>query len=163
MDLKPEEVNFEDFMRFLDIEHFLGLRGSDTWSEEGNEGTVVTKTLVGTILADRLAKLKEIPDLYLEFARRLQANDIVITFNYDTLLEQALDAVAKAYRLFPTRFKSVHEYGAIGGDDRDEVIVLKMHGSIDWFDRKGFERIIPEEVANLVVLRIVRQRISFLS
>ena len=56
-----------------------------------------------------------------------------------TLLEQALDAVAKPYRLFPTRFESVHEYGAIGGDDRDEVIVLKMHGSIDWFDRKGFE------------------------
>jgi len=42
-----EKVNFEEFMRFLDIEHFLGMRGSDTWSAEGNEGTVVTKTLIG--------------------------------------------------------------------------------------------------------------------
>jgi len=114
--------------------------GGPTWSDEGNEGTVVTKTLIGSILAERLNELTEIPDLYLEFARRLQANDFVITFNYDTLLEQALEAVEKPYRLFPTRFKSVDEYGAIAGDDKDEVIVLKMHGSIDWFDRKGFER-----------------------
>jgi hypothetical protein len=31
--LTPETVNFEDFMRFLDVEHYLGLRGGDTWNE----------------------------------------------------------------------------------------------------------------------------------
>ncbi len=30
--LTPTGVDFEDFMAFLDIEHHLGLRGSDTWS-----------------------------------------------------------------------------------------------------------------------------------
>ena len=35
----PNEVDFEDFMRYLDIEHFLGMRGSDTWSRAGNEAT----------------------------------------------------------------------------------------------------------------------------
>lgn len=139
LDLTWEEVDFEDFMRFLDVEHFLGLRGSDTWSDEGNEGTIVAKTLIGAILADRLDRLNEIPKLYLEFAHRLQANDIVITFNYDTLLERALDTVAKPYRLFPMRYTSVNRFSAAVGDDRDEVIVLKMHGSIDWFDRKGFK------------------------
>jgi len=33
--LDPDSVDFEDFMRFPDIEHYLGLRGGDTWSEDG--------------------------------------------------------------------------------------------------------------------------------
>ncbi|BCH35782.1 hypothetical protein MesoLjLc_77120 [Mesorhizobium sp. L-8-10] len=64
----------------------------------------------------------------------------MITFNYDTLLERALDTVGKPNRLFPTRLKDVSEFGGIVDDSRDEVVVLKVHGSIDWFDRTDFER-----------------------
>ena len=73
---------------------------------------------------------------------RLEPRDIVISFNYDTLLEQALEAVGKPYRLFPFRLKSVDEAGGVIDSERDddEVIVLKVHGSIDWFDRSHFER-----------------------
>lgn len=138
--LTPETVDFEDFMRFLDVQHYLGLRGSDTWSEEGNEGTIVTKFLIGSILARHVNALDTVPDLYLEFAKRLDLGDIVITFNYDTLLERALDAVGKPYRLFSTRLKDVGEFGGTVDDSRDEVVVLKVHGSIDWFDRADFER-----------------------
>src|SRR5215469_5316018 len=38
--LRPEEVMFEEFLGYLDVEHFLGLRGSETWSKEGNETQV---------------------------------------------------------------------------------------------------------------------------
>jgi hypothetical protein len=78
-----------------------------------------------------------VPKLYLEFAQRLDLRDTVITFNYDTLLEQALDAVGKPYRLFSTRFKSGGTEVDTSRDD--EVVVLKVHGSIDWFDRTQFE------------------------
>ena len=136
----PETVDFEDFMRFLDIEHYLGLRGSDTWSsQDGNEGTVVAKHLIASILASCVNALDAIPELYIEFAKRLEPNDCVITFNYDTILEQALDAVGKPYRLFPTRFKEVSQFHNIVDNDQNEVIILKMHGSIDWFDRTNFE------------------------
>ena len=138
-ELTPDTVDFEDFMRFLDVEHYLGLRGGDTWSADGNEGTVVTKHLIGSTLARRINALVGIPDLYVEFAKRLQPHDTVITFNYDTLLEQALDAVGKPYRLFATRFKEVDELRGIVDGDREEVVLLKMHGSIDWFDRTIFE------------------------
>jgi hypothetical protein len=140
MALTSETVDFEDFMRFLDVEHHLGLRGSDTWSEDGNEGTVVTKFLIGCILARHVNAVKVVPELYLEFARRLKPHDTVITFNYDTLLERALDAVGKPYRLFSTRFQSVSEFSSTVDLRRDEVVVLKVHGSIDWFDRSHFER-----------------------
>lgn len=138
--LVPETVDFEDFMRFLDIEHYLGLRGSDTWSNDGNEGTVVTKYLIGQILARHVNALTEIPDLYIQFAKRLEAKDIVITFNYDTLLERSLDAIGKCYRLFTVRYKNVGEFSGTLDTNDDEVVILKVHGSIDWFDRTNFER-----------------------
>lgn len=137
-ELAPEKINFEDFIRYLDIEHYLGLRGGDTWSKEGNEGTIVTKYLIGKILARHLTNMQAIPDLYLDFARRLDLHDTVITFNYDTLLEQALEEVGKPYRLFPCRYETVGEFGSTVDNSRDEVVVLKMHGSIDWFDRTQF-------------------------
>ena len=139
-EIPVEMVDFEDFMKFLDIEHFLGVRGSDTWSEDGNEGTIVTKTLIGQILAQKINQLSKMPEPYLEFAKRLEPNDIVITFNYDTILENALDEVGKPYRLFPYRYNRVYDHGGEIATDRDEIIVLKVHGSMDWFDRSPFER-----------------------
>jgi len=135
-DLSPETVDFEDFMRFLDIQHFLELRGSDTWSVDGNEGTIVVKTLIGQILAERMPVT--VPELYVEFARKLRPNDYVLTFNYDVLLENALDAAGIPFRLFPDRYSEVSEYGATSDDSNPEVVVLKLHGLIDWFDRTSY-------------------------
>ena len=52
-DSTEDQLDFEDFLKFLDIQHFLALRGSDTWSDDGNEGTMVVKWLLGQILAER--------------------------------------------------------------------------------------------------------------
>lgn len=139
-ELTPDTVDFEDFMRFLDVEHYLGLRGSETWSPDGNEGTVVTKFLIGSILARHVNALEKVPELYLEFAKRLDPHDTIFTFNYDTLLEKALDEIGKPYRLFSTRFTNVTEFSGQVDNTRDEVVIFKVHGSIDWFDRSGFER-----------------------
>jgi len=137
----PENVQFEDFLAYLDVEHYLGLRGSDTWSSDGNETQVLVKTLIGEILLERTPRKKNIPDLYLEFARLLKPPDMVLTFNYDVLLERALDAAGVAYRLFPSRYKDIDTYGATVDDSREEIIVLKMHGSVDWFDRTFYDKL----------------------
>jgi hypothetical protein len=139
--MSPDDVNFEDFMRFLDIEHFLGVRGSDTWSGDGNEGTIVVKTLIGQILAEKTPTREEIPEVYLKFASALRPSDYVLTFNYDVLLERALDAVGTPYRLFPNRYSSVHRGGAVIDNSKAEVSVLKLHGSIDWFDRTEYGKL----------------------
>lgn len=138
VELTHDTMNFEEFLGFLDIEHFLGLRGSDTWSRDGNEGQVVIKTLIGEILANHLPPNDNIPELYLEFAHRLQPNDYILTFNYDVLLERAIDAVGKPYRLFPDRYKSVSRFSGIVDTSKDEIIILKLHGSIDWFDKSQY-------------------------
>lgn len=136
--LTPEEVDFEDFLGFLDIEHHLGLRGSDTWSRDGNEAQVVVKTLIGQVLAEATPAPDRIPDLYIRFAEGLQPNDYVLTFNYDVLLERALEAIQKPFRLFPQRLQNVRPTGAEVDTSREEVILLKLHGSMDWFDRAQY-------------------------
>jgi len=138
VELTQDTMDFEEFLGFLDIEHFLGLRGSNTWSRDGNEGQVAVKTLIGEILAKHLPPKDKIPELYLEFARRLQPNDYILTFNYDVLLERALDAAGKSYRLFPTRYESISRFGGSVDTSKDEIIILKLHGSIDWFDKSQY-------------------------
>ncbi len=142
VDVPGAEIDFEEFLGFLDVEFFLGLRGGDTWSDDGNETQVLIKTLIGEILTERTPKPDDIPELYLEFARRLQPNDFILTFNYDLLLERALERVGKSYRLFPFRYTKISQHYGEVDSSKEEVILLKLHGSIDWFDRRRYlERI----------------------
>lgn len=147
--LKREDVNFEEFLGFLDIEHYLGLRGSETWSEDGNETQVIVKTLIGQILTERTPAVSDIPELYLRFAAKLQPGDRVLTFNYDVLLERALEKFGKPYRLGLSRYKSVHGSSATLDDaSYKEIVILKMHGSLDWFDRRSHHQAIEEAERN---------------
>ena len=70
--------------------------------------------------------------------KRLTLQDVIITFNYDILLERALDYMGKPYRLFPYRFKKIgHQINEVDSDI-EELTVLKLHGSLDWFDDRGY-------------------------
>jgi hypothetical protein len=137
--LRLEQVDLEEFMAFLDVEFHLGLRGKETWSSDGNESQVVVKTLIGEILAERMPN--DIPEHYLAFARLLKPDDYVLTFNYDVLLERALECAGVPYRLYPDRLRANPSGKLMLVDDsRKEIIVLKLHGSIDWFDRADYAR-----------------------
>jgi hypothetical protein len=130
-------IDYEQFLGFSDVEHYLGLKGKDTWSDEGNESQLMVRRAIAKVLQEQLPK--EPPPLYRQFARRLNTSDMVLTFNYDTLLESALEAEGVPYRLFPERWSDVGwSYNTVD-NSRDEVVVLKMHGSIDWFDRAVYE------------------------
>ena len=134
-DITADAVDYEKFLGFLDTEHFLGLKGSDTWSAEGNESQLMVRRAIAQILHQRTPSSP--PDLYRAFARKLNTSDCVYTFNYDTLLESALEAEGIPYRLFPDRYSEVGLNNTV--DSRDEVVVLKLHGSIDWCDRSSYE------------------------
>jgi len=140
--LRFSEINLEKFMSFLDVEHTLRLSGKNTWTDQGNKTQLVVRNLIAELLLRRQRLITpEARQLYDDFARRLTSMDYVITFNYDTLLEESLDRVGVKYRLFPSRYREIDEWG--GGtlpDQDDEVVILKMHGSIDWFDRSSFEQ-----------------------
>jgi len=94
----PEEypVDYEKFMSYLDLEHYLGLRGSDTWSEEGNESQLIIRNGIREVI---YSKMPESPTAEcIKFCQRLLPKDKILTFNYDTLIEDTLDYLGKPYR-----------------------------------------------------------------
>ncbi len=137
-DIDINSLNYESFLGFLDTEHFLGLRGSDTWSDEGNESQLMVRCAIAEVLHKRTPTNP--PCLYRKFARYLNSSDCILTFNYDTLLESALEAEGIPYRLFPHRFSKIGAEGNVVDLSVREVVVLKLHGSIDWCDRSGYDK-----------------------
>lgn len=49
------QIDFEEFISFLDIEHFLRLRGSDHWSDIGNRSQILIRNIIAEILNDMLS------------------------------------------------------------------------------------------------------------
>lgn len=138
MALSEESIDLEEFMTFLDFEHYLQLRGSDTWSPEGNESQLMIRRAIGEVIHSKTPLAHALPDVYYQFARRLEPSDTVITLNYDIVLERALDHVGKPYRLFPHRYKSIDRHGGEIDQDIKDITVLKLHGSVDWFDNRHY-------------------------
>ena len=136
--LEVEDVNYEEFLSFLDVEHVLRLKGKDTWNSEGNRSQLMVKHTIANVLYERMPT--HVPPLYRKFARQLNPFDYVYTFNYDTMLERALDAERIPYRLFPERYSAIGPLSGTVDNSRDEVVVIKLHGSIDWCDRSIYEK-----------------------
>lgn len=138
--LSRKDINFEDLISYFDIEHFLKLKGSDHWSDEGNVSQIIVKNLIAYVLYEKESLMKDEDFiLYEKFAENLKSGDVIITFNYDTILERTFLRKQIPYRLYPTRYESF-SFGGGKVQHTDEIILLKMHGSIDWFDFAVYER-----------------------
>ena len=105
MTYTADTIDYELFMGFLDVEHYLGLKGGDTWSDEGNESQLMVRRAIAKVLFELTPD--QPPELYKEFVRKLDHTDTVLTFNYDTLLESALESEGISYRLFPNRYSDI--------------------------------------------------------
>jgi hypothetical protein len=134
------ELDIEQFSEFLSIDHYLRLRGSDTWSNSGNEDQLMLRWCIGAVLHKRTPSIEKTPPLYFDFAQRLKPKDVVVTFNYDRILENVLDHLNIPYRLVPNYISESRPGQDVIDSDRgsDEIILLKVHGSVDWIDSTPF-------------------------
>jgi len=132
------EFDLEQFLSYLDIEHHLKLRGSDTWSIEGNETQLLVRKSIGYIINKATPNIDKIPKQYFQFAEKICTTDLILTFNYDLILEKVFSHVGIPFRRFPERYKSIGHSSNVVDNDVEEVTLLKMHGSIDWFDDRSY-------------------------
>jgi hypothetical protein len=70
-------------------------------------------------------------------ARSLSKGDAVITFNYDLLMDSALEASGRwsPYSGYGLKFKAAiegNELVTISGTSTSDVLCLKLHGSLNW-------------------------------
>ena len=136
--ITEDEINLEEFISYLDIEHYLTLEGSDHWSGQGNKSQMTIRNLIALLIYSYERKITESQwSLYEDFVSRLDLNTWIFTFNYDTILEKMLEKKNIPFRLFPYRYKYNNETDY---DDKDEIVILKMHGSINWFDKSYFDK-----------------------
>ena len=127
--------DLEEFGAWLDWEHTLRLKGSDTFSDYGSQAGLQLRWAIGKVLYDLTGS--DVPELYIDFARRLTATDVVLTLNYDLLLERALEVVGLPFRRFPDRLSEIHEmYATVDPNAQQELLLMKLHGSVDWTHAK---------------------------
>src|ERR1043166_6452034 len=70
---KPDTINVEEFISYLDLEHYLGLKGSDTLSAEGNETQIYVRFLIARLLFECQTRMLEKSwSLYTDFVKRLR-------------------------------------------------------------------------------------------
>lgn len=97
------------------------------------------RNLIGLALYLRNLDVTDVElGIYREFASKLEPGDLIICFNYDTLLEMVFEELEIQYRLFPTRLVSAGQFSGTVKYPDEEVTLLKVHGSIDWFDKSSF-------------------------
>lgn len=107
-------VDIEPLLSLHECKHHTEMYGGEGWSAEGSKELIIMKSL----LAEALSGYDErLPSPYYRFASMLRPNDYILTFNWDTVLEEALRSTRKRYSLTPKG---------------DSICVLKMHGSVDW-------------------------------
>ena len=122
-------IDLERVLGYSHRKHYLRLFGSDEYYKHGSRSIVAARTAIQRILIQ--ATPTDTRTLYWAFAEQLCPNDVVLTFNYDTLLEQTLDDIGKPYTLTPEWWLKTDPVGF----EPKYVDLLKLHGSIDWYDR----------------------------
>lgn len=138
-----EFISFVDLLQVIPVDYKLGILGESKRIADGLQPSANwIRYMIGLTINQYLRKRdKESNQLYREFAKRLTPGDVIITFNYDTLLEIALEELGREFRYFPFA-QANPDWSGFGSNVRNpnsnEIIVLKIHGSIDWFDKSGY-------------------------
>lgn len=119
----PEGFDFERFLTVMGVNSAVQMGTGEQLDEHGNQQLSYFMDWTAEVIRRHQVKALEsgIPELYQEFAERLDSA-MVFTFNWDTLLEVALDAVGRKYQL------DRHQ-----GGRPPEIPLLKLHGSVDWY------------------------------
>ncbi len=117
-DLDYGELSFSDLCTFLEFIELREYGGGERWKDEGSREKLTLRYYLAKTIAEHTPSYDEIPQLYLDFAAQLHERDIVISFNWDGLLELAILAVGKTY---------TYNWG-----DDGAIKLCKLHGSVNW-------------------------------
>lgn len=123
--LFPEKFDVEKFLSYVYATSAFG----EQWDEQGDQFVSFLRKSMGEAIYKEQVKAfkKGIPETYQKFIDCLKAS-MVITFNWDTLLETLLDINNKSY-----------SYDFAATYETKDIPIIKLHGSIDWFSNFAYK------------------------
>jgi hypothetical protein len=116
--LNITDLSFSDLCTFLEFVELREYGGGERWSENGSREKLALRFYLAKAIVERTPNKNDVPQLYLDFAAQLHKRDVVISLNWDGLLETALDAVDMKY--------------TYNFSDDSAVKLCKLHGSVNW-------------------------------
>jgi hypothetical protein len=132
------EVTLESVLAYSHRKHFLKLIGADEYFAHASRTIASAKPIIQEILSKDIEENTR--ELYERFCSALTPHDLVLTFNYDTILEDTLDRLGIAYSLSPEWWLDDKNCGESKQDSKSHFVnILKLHGSIDWYDRRYYD------------------------
>lgn len=115
--LDYSQLGFSDLCTHLEFIELKEFGGGERWSDAGSREKLALRFYLAKRIVEATPSGNSIPDIYLQFADQLNDRDIVISFNWDGLLELALQKIGKPYTY---------------NFDRFGVNLCKLHGSVNW-------------------------------
>jgi len=123
-----EKIDYSkiDFSELCDFLEFIELReygAGERYKDSGSREKISLRYYLSKTIAEN-TPYNDIPELYIKFAEQLHDKDIVLSFNWDLLLEASLIKIGKKYTY------NFVEDGYIN--------LAKLHGSINWRIEKPY-------------------------
>ncbi len=112
------EINFANLCTFLEYIELREYGGGERFSDNGSREKLAFRFYLAKAIINSMPKPHNIPQLYLDFAKQLRKDDVIITFNWDPLLELAIENAGRSYS---------YSYR-----DRADIVIHKFHGSVNW-------------------------------
>jgi hypothetical protein len=116
--LDYSKVKFSELCTYLEYVELQEHGGGERFCENGSKEKLALRFFLAKSIVNSTPQKACIPQLYLDFAAQLHADDIVLSLNWDGLLEVALNAVGKAY--------------TYNFNNPDAIKLRKLHGSVNW-------------------------------
>ena len=136
-----KEFDLERFVEYVDHKHFLHLREADRDSDPYADHRLVRQATALSILR-RTPSAESLPEAYHLFAKGLRPGDVILTFNYDLIVESLLAWHNLRYQRYPFDYGDEHkrrdEPSCLSSNPTPPILVMKLHGSVDWVDEHEF-------------------------
>lgn len=120
-DVNYSTVEFSKLCTFLEYVELREYGGGERWNNAGSKEKLALRFYLAKTIAENTPSLEDLPPLYEKFATQLNKGDVIISFNWDGLLEIALTKLGKPYT-----------YNINENIDDDAITLRKLHGSINW-------------------------------
>ena len=111
------KIDLSAFCTFLEYQELREYAGAERWSDDGSREKLALRFYLSRAVAESTPDPDDVPPLYVDFASMLRPGDIVISFNWDALLENSLERCGVEYSY------SVEPFA---------VALAKLHGSVNW-------------------------------